>query len=143
MSVETPLEFLDTNVVVYAHDTSAGEKRVQAIDLLRRVTADETARLSVQVLQEFFVAVTQKLPRSIPIADAVAIVTDLSGIPTQAPNAEDVLEAIDVHHRMHVSFWDAMVIRSAAQLRCSVLWSEDLSPGQSYDGVEVRNPFRS
>jgi predicted nucleic acid-binding protein len=143
MSVETPLEFLDTNVVVYAHDTSAGEKRVQAIDLLQRVTAEETARLSVQVLQEFFVTVTQKLPRSIPIADAVAIVTDLSAIPTHAPNADDVLEAIDVHHRMHISFWDAMVIRSAAQLRCSVLWSEDLSPGQSYDGVEVRNPFHS
>jgi len=39
-------------------------------------------------------------------------------------------------------FWDAMIVRSAAEIGCAVLYSEDLSAGQEYSGVRVENPFR-
>jgi predicted nucleic acid-binding protein len=52
-----------------------------------------------------------------------------------------VLAAIDIHQRTGASFWDAMILRSAKELRCGTLHSEDLNPGQAYEGVQVRNPF--
>ncbi|GAC1333732.1 MAG: PIN domain-containing protein [Candidatus Dormibacteria bacterium] len=141
MSADSPREFLDTNVLVYAHDTTAGDRRAGAIELLERLAHDRRVALSVQVLQEFFVTVTRKLPNPIAITEAQAIVADLSTLPTHAPSGNDVLAAIDLHRAHGISFWDAMVIRSAAQLDCAVLWSEDLAAGQQYGSVEVRNPF--
>jgi len=141
MSAERTRQFLDTNVLVYAHDTSAGDKRRQAIDLLEEVTTGETAALSIQVLQEFFVSVTSKLPNPLPVRVAAAIVADLGVLPTHVPVQADVLAAINLHERLKVSFWDAMVLRSASQLGCAVMWSEDLAPGRVYEGVEIRNPF--
>jgi len=58
-----------------------------------------------------------------------------------APAAGDVLAAIDIHQRTGTSFWDAMILRSAKELGCQTLHSEDLNPGQAYEGVQVRNPF--
>ena len=143
MSAESPREFVDTNVLVYAHDTTAGTRRAGAIELLDRVIRERTIALSVQVLQEFFVTVTRKLPRPLAAGDAAAIVADLSAVPTHAPDGRDVLAAIEIHRTFDVSFWDAMVLRSASQLHCATLWSEDLASGGTYDGVEVRNPFRA
>lgn len=141
MTAERPREFLDTNVLVYAHDTTAGEKRTRAVELLERLAQDRTIALSVQVLQEFFVTVTRKLPNPLAIDQAEAIVADLSTLPLHAPGGPDVLAAIELHRKHKVSFWDAMVIRSASQLRCGVLWSEDLASGQRYQDMEIRNPF--
>jgi predicted nucleic acid-binding protein len=141
MSAERIREFLDTNVLVYAHDTTAGDKRERAVNLFERLAHDRTVVLSVQVLQEFFVTVTRKLPNPLTVMDAEALVADLSTMPTHAPSGPDVLAAIELHRTLDISFWDAMVIRSASQLHCSILWSEDLSSGRSYNGVEIRNPF--
>jgi predicted nucleic acid-binding protein len=58
------------------------------------------------------------------------------------PGARDVIAAIEVQHRLGISFWDAMIGRSATELGCDVLWSEDLADGRSYDGIVVRSPFR-
>ena len=141
MSAEPARQFLDTNVLVYAHDRSAGEKYRRALYLLEQVATQENAALSVQVLQEFFVTVTTKLPKPLPVHDAAAIVSDLGTLPTHAPDVMDVLAAIDIHDRLQVSFWDAMILRSASVLRCSVVWSEDLAHERHYDDLEVRNPF--
>lgn len=142
MSADPSREFLDTNVLVYAHDTSSGDKRRQALELLERAAGERTAVLSVQVLQEFFVTVTRKLPIPLPAREAAAIVADLSTLPTHAPTGLDVMAAIELHQDLEVSFWDAMVIRSAAELQCSILWSEDLTPNRRYGHVEVRNRFQ-
>jgi predicted nucleic acid-binding protein len=58
-----------------------------------------------------------------------------------APAADDVLAAISLHQETRVSFWDAMILRSAKQIGCQIVHSEDLNPGQDYEGVQVRNPF--
>ena len=141
MSAERARQFLDTNVLVYAHDRSAGEKYRRALHLLEQVTTQESAALSIQVLQEFFVTVTTKLPKPMPVQDAAAIVSDLGALPTHAPDVTDVVAAIDIHDRLRVSFWDAMILRSASVLGCAVVWSEDLTHKRRYDDLEVRNPF--
>lgn len=141
MSADRPLEFLDTNVLVYAHDASAGDKHLRAVELIEAVTATGTGALSVQVLQEFFVTVTRKLPRPLSARLAAAIIADLGTWVTHVPDVGDVLAAIDLQERLQLSFWDAMVLWSASRLGCSVLWSEDLTSGRTYNGVEVRSPF--
>jgi len=141
MSAELAREFLDTNVLVYAYDRSAGEKHRRALHLLEQLATRKDGALSIQVLQEFFVTVTTRLPKPLPVRDAAAIVSDLGALLTLAPGVTDVLAAIDMHDRLQVSFWDAMILRSASVLRCALVWSEDLAHGRRYDDVEVRNPF--
>ena len=72
---------------------------------------------------------------------AVEIIEDLTHWHVHTPAAGDVHAAIDVHQRMGTSFWDAMILRSAKELDCQILYSEDLNSGQDYDGVLLRNPF--
>ena len=72
---------------------------------------------------------------------AARITGDLAHWHVHAPAGADVLVAIDIHQRTGASFWDAMILRSAKELGCGILRSEDLNPGQAYEGVRVRNPF--
>lgn len=141
MSAATEKEFIDTNILVYAFDQSAGKKQQQAMQLLERLWQSQTGCLSVQVLQEFFVTVTRKVPHPLDIETAEQIVSDLSRWKVVTPNAEDILEAIQLHTRHQISFWDAMIIQCAGRAGCSVLWSEDLNAGQVYGETKVVNPF--
>ncbi len=134
-------EFVDTNVLIYAHDTSAGAKRRTALALLDRLMAERRGMLSVQVLMEFLVNVTRKIPRPLPWESAVAIVDDFRLWSKFSPAVDDVIAAAGIADRCRISFWDAMIVRSAEVLGASVIWSEDLNPGQRYEGVPVNNPF--
>jgi predicted nucleic acid-binding protein len=134
-------QFVDTNVLVYAFDVTAGRKHDLARALVEDLWNTRAGCLSIQVLQEFFVTTTRKIPKRLAVPEAEQIVDDLSRWHLHAPDAADVLAAIDIHKRASASFWDAMLIRSATELSCEVLHSEDLSAGQTYAGVEVRNPF--
>ena len=143
MAAEAVGRFVDTNVLVYAHDSSAGAKRVIARDLLQGLWQTGAGRLSVQVLQEFFVALTRKVRKPLAVEDARAIVADLAHWQIHAPASADVLAAIDLHRRGGLSFWDAMIVHSAVALSCDVLYSEDLTSGHRYTGVLVVDPFVS
>src|SRR5437016_2107492 len=99
MAAEAVGRFVDTNVLVYAHDSSAGAKRVIARDLLQGLWQTGAGRLSVQVLQEFFVALTRKVRKPLAVEDARAIVADLAHSQIHAPASADVLAAIDLHRR--------------------------------------------
>jgi predicted nucleic acid-binding protein len=134
--------FVDTNVLVYAHDDSADGKRDQARALVEQLWRSRDGCLSVQVLQEFFVTVTRKIAKPLDAETAKAIVADFSRWYLHVPAADDVLAAIGIHQRTGISFWDAMIVRSAAEVGCTVLYSEDLNAGQEYWGVAVENPFQ-
>ena len=142
MSADESPVFVDTNVLVYAYDQSAGKKYDHARFLLDQLWSDMRGHLSIQVLQEFFVTVTQKVRKPLESETASDIVRDLSYWDIHAPVADDVLGAIDLQQRYGISFWDAMILWSAQQLGCSTVWSEDMSEGQDYDGVRVFNPFQ-
>ncbi|HTX26608.1 MAG TPA: PIN domain-containing protein [Streptosporangiaceae bacterium] len=134
--------FVDTNILVYAHDDSAGGKRDQARALVERLWESRDGCLSVQVLQEFFVTVTRKIARPLDAGTAKEIVADLSRWYVHAPTADDILAAISIHQNTGISFWDAMIVRSAAEIGCTLLYSEDLNAGQQYAGIRVDNPFQ-
>jgi predicted nucleic acid-binding protein len=135
--------FVDTNILLCAHDVSAGAKRDRAQMLVEQLWESRDGCLSVQVLQEFFVNVTRKIAKPLSAEAAKEIVADYSRWHVHVAAADDVLGAIGIHQRAGISFWDAMIVRSAAEMDCDVLYSEDLNVGQQYSGVRVENPFKA
>jgi predicted nucleic acid-binding protein len=134
-------QFVDTNVLVYAHDASAGEKCKRAQALLERLWENRAGCISVQVLQEFFVTVTRKIAKPLDASTAKEIVADMAHWCVHAPAADDVLAAIRIQQSTGISLWDSMIVRSAAEFGCQLIYSEDLNHGQLYEGVRAENPF--
>ena len=140
MSADQPrAEFVDTNILIYAFDRSAGDKHRIAVDLMTRLWTERRGSISLQVLQEFYVASTRKL--KLATDEAASQVRRLGLWRVHRPLVDDILAAIELHQRHSVSFWDALILRSAQASQCSVLWSEDLQNGQRWGNLEVRNPF--
>jgi predicted nucleic acid-binding protein len=138
----TSAEFCDTNVLLYAHDEASPTKRDVARQLIARAVRDGTAVASVQVLQELFVGLTRKGP-ALPHAEARTLMVGVAqSWRIYEPTAADVLTAVDNSAAWQVSFWDAMLLTAANQAGAATLWTEDLSHGQTYGAVTVRNPFR-
>lgn len=141
MSAEDGLAFVDTNVLLYAYDRSAGSRHERAAALVARLGARRLGAISVQVLQEFYVNATRKIAEPLDHELAVERVRVLSRWPVHAPQAIDVIAAARLRHDAQLSFWDAMIVHSAQTLGCVMLWSEDLTDGQRLAGVVVRDPF--
>jgi len=135
-------EFLDTNVLVYAHDATAGEKRQKAAELVLSLGREQRGMLSVQVLMEFVVTVTRKIPQLLAPETAAQLADDFATWNVYVPGAEDVGRATRLAARYDISLWDALIIHAAAEMGAEVLWTEDLNHGQTYEGVVVKNPFR-
>jgi len=134
-------EFVDTNVLVYAFDSSAGIKQTAAKTLLERLWQTGTGTFSVQVLQELFVTVTRRVARPLSVDEAADRIREFAAWRVFSPTVDDILAAIDLQKKARVSLWDAMVVRAAAESGCDTLWTEDLNDGQTIQGVLVRNPL--
>ena len=141
MNAEFPLEFVDTNILVYAYDKSAGVKHQRAASLLTDLWQTQRGCISVQVLQELYVVGTRKLAW-LRTSDLRAVLRDLSEWRLHTSTAKDVLDAAELQERMQISFWDAMILQSATMLGCRIIWSEDLNSGQQYGSVRLLNPFQ-
>lgn len=141
MSDSAVYQFVDTNVLVYAHDISAGVKHQKAREILVDLWETDRGCLSIQVLQEFYVTVTRKVAKPLSNAQASQIIRSLRVWRVHSPSVEDIERAIEIQSRYLISYWDAMILQSATQLQCNLLWSEDLNPQQQYAGVQVINPF--
>ena len=131
--------FVDTNILIYAHDLDAGEKHDKASQLVRDFwDRREVPSLSIQVLQEMHANLIRKGISVDESADTVRRYLVWRVI----NNTKTILSrAFDVQQRWQLSFWDAAVVAAAQQAGASVLWSEDLNPGQDYGGVVVVNPL--
>lgn len=134
-------EFVDTNILVYAYDTGAGVRHERALELVASLGRSRSGVLSVQVLQEFYVTVTRKAAAPFTPSEARARLRTLSRWAAHSPLPSDVVAATEIAEAAQISFWDAMIIRSAARMECDTLWSEDLNAGQVIAGIRVRNPF--
>jgi predicted nucleic acid-binding protein len=135
----TAASFVDTNVLVYADDADAGDKRDVARALLTRIFADRSAVVSVQVLQEYFSAATRRL--GLPAEAARSRVLALGRLDVVALVTDDVLAAIDLHRLHSLSLWDALIVRAALISGCTILYSEDLQSGRRFEKLRVVNPF--
>jgi predicted nucleic acid-binding protein len=134
--------FVDTNVLVYALDAAAGERHHMARRWMEALWRQQTGRLSMQVLQEFYVTVTRKLRPGLPPNEAQREVRALlPWSPVEITPA--ILErAWHIESRYQLSWWDALIVASAQSLGCATLLTEDLQHGQAFDGLVVRSPFR-
>jgi predicted nucleic acid-binding protein len=133
------MNFLDTNLLMYAEDGRFRAKQKVARDLLRGEFHAGTGVISAQVLDEFYVNAQRKLGASRAQARARAkYYAELQVVPV---TAELALAAIDLHQIEQISFWDALIVAAARASGCGRLYSEDLQHGATYDGVRVENPF--
>lgn len=134
--------FVDTNVLIYAHDVDAGAKHQIANAKLRELWQEETGVVSMQVLQEFYVNVTRKIARPLPRDRARAVVATYAEWCTET-SVSEVSAAFRIEDEAKIGFRDALIVASAAKSGAARILSDDLSAGQGIASVIVENPFAS
>jgi len=132
--------FVDTNVLVYAHDADASAKRQIAKEILRELWVERTGVLSVQVLQEFYVNVTRKIPSPLTKASARLVVDGYATWCVETTPTE-IAGAFRIEDEARISFWDALIVSSAVKSGATRILSEDLNAGQQIGGIFIENPF--
>lgn len=141
MSGQKNKVFLDTNILVYAYDLSAGIKREIARKTVLDLWQSRAGLISTQVLQEFSAAVLSKIPRPLGLETVKNVVDDLLHWEVVVNDGRSVLAALDVQSKHRLSFWDALIIQAALRGGAAVLCSEDFTDGRVIEGVRVMNPF--
>ena len=134
------MRFVDTNVLLYAVSALSEDvdKRVRALNLL---TTGDLA-LSVQVLQEFYHQATRdSRPGAISQDHALQFIASISHFPVQDVTHEVFRAGVTISKRFRLSYWDGAILAAARALGCDVVYTEDLSSEQDYDGLRVINPF--
>lgn len=134
--------FLDTNILVYAHDHDSPDKKAVAQAIIFEGLREEAIAISAQVLSEFFVTVTQKIKKPMPVANAKREISLLSNLDVADIDVPMIVRAIDIKQQWTLSYWDSLIIAAAERTECKTVYSEDLSDGQRYGKVTVRNPFK-
>ena len=135
--------FVDTNILMYAHDNAAGEKHERAKTLVEELWRERKGVVSTQVLQELAVNLRRKAARPLDAKATREIVADYLTWQVVVNGGESILEALDLEARFQISFWDALVVQAAQASGAEILYSEDLSDGQTYGTVRVINPLRA
>jgi predicted nucleic acid-binding protein len=133
--------FVDTNILVYAHDRSAGEKHHRARKLLEELWNSGKGVLSTQVLQELCINLRRKAAHPLPVDEVRLLIREYSTWEVVTNTPESVLKALDVEMRYMTSFWDALILQAAEEAGAAILYSEDLAAGQRYGAIQVVNPL--
>lgn len=133
--------FVDTNILIYAHDTTAGLKHERARALVEDLWNSGKGVLSTQVLQELCINLRRKVSPPLPLEAVRLLVRDYLAWEVVTNSPASVLQALDIEERYQTSFWDALIIQAAESSGSAVLYSEDLSPGQRYGETHVVNPL--
>jgi predicted nucleic acid-binding protein len=141
MSFMTGRVFVDTNVLIYAHDLDAGLKHDRAVSIVSGLWEKENGILSVQVLQEFYVNVTRKISRPLTAASARGVIQNYLAWHIETNEPSTVLLASEIGERNLLSFWDALIVASASKAGADRILSEDLNHGQVIEGILIENPF--
>ncbi len=133
--------FVDTNILIYAHDRSAGLKHDLARKLIERLWISGQGVLSTQVLQEVCINLRRKIARPLPVDEIRRLLQDYLSWEIVVNTPESVLQALEIEVRYKISFWDALVLQAAESAGATVLYSEDLAAGQKYGPIQVINPL--
>ncbi len=133
--------FVDTNILIYAHDNDAGTRHTIAKNIIKELWLNKTGVLSMQVLQEFYVKITRKIKTPIKHHTARMIVNDYMAWQVRITDPWLVKIAFNIEDRYKLSFWDSMIVAAAQSMKADILMTEDLNNGQNYNGVAVKNPF--
>jgi len=135
--------FVDTNILIYAHDLDAGQKNRISVIVLRDLWEKRTGIVSTQVLQEFYLNVTRKIANPLSKSQARGIIESYLVWPVELNDAQTVLAASEIEERHRLSFWDAMIVAAACKAKAEKILTEDLNHGQKIEGIRIENPFES
>jgi len=134
--------FVDTSVLIYAHDVDAKAKHETAKRVLHGLWSERTGVLSLQVLQEFYVNVTRKIANPLSKESARLVVSTYTTWCIETTPAE-IASAFRIEDESRIGFWDALILASAVKSGADRILSEDLNAGQTISGVLIQNPFAS
>ena len=136
------LYFVDTNVLIYSRDASEPEKQPRAYEWLTALWRHRRGRMSIQVLNEYYVTMTRKLEPGLSEEEAWQDIEDLLSWRPLSLDVRLMRGARAVHQRFALSWWDALIVAAARAYGCAYLLTEDLQDGQDFDGTRVVDPFR-
>ena len=133
--------FVDTNILVYAHDLDAGNKHDQAAEIVSQVWQSRNGVLSTQVLQEFYVTLTRKVSSTLSKLEARKLVQKYSHWHLVLNDHSIILQASEIEESNNISFCDALIVSAAYSQNVPTILTEDLNHGQIIEGIFIRNPF--
>jgi predicted nucleic acid-binding protein len=133
--------FLDTNILLYAYDLDEESKRQTAKGILANCWNNRSGAVSTQVLQEFYVTLTRKLPKKLTANEAREIIRDFLPWPIYQVAPTDIVKASELEEKSGYTFWDSLVITAAQNTNAEILYSEDMQDGQQFGGLKIINPF--
>lgn len=134
--------FVDTNILVYAHDRAAGAKQERAREAVTELWDHRSGVLSTQVLQEFYINVRRKAANPISRSEARRALENYLSWTIVINDGDSILRAIDLERRYRLSFWDALIVQAALRSGANRLLSEDFQHGRRFGDVMIVNPFR-
>src|SRR5262245_51694627 len=135
--------FVDTNILMYANDNTTGDNHARAKALVENLWQNRSGVVSTQVLQELAVNLRRKARKPLDAKATRDVVSDYLAWQVVVNGGDSILEALELETRYQISFWDALVVQAAQVSGAEILYSEDLSDGQSYGTVRVINPLRA
>ena len=133
--------FVDTNILIYAHDLDAGPRHDIAASAVEKLWENENGAMSTQVLQEFYVCITKKISKPFFQARARGIIENYLSWYIEINEPDTVLLASEIEERHLLSFWDALIIAAACRAKVDKILTEDLNHGQEIEGILIENPF--
>jgi predicted nucleic acid-binding protein len=134
--------FLDTNILVYAFDKDEKTKNEKAKVILADCWNQQTGTLSTQILQEFYVSLTSKIPNKLSISEAREVIKELLSWTIYEIMPHDIITATEIQDSYNYSFWDSLVISMAQKSGAEVLYSEDMQDGQKIGSLTIVNPLK-
>ena len=133
--------FIDTNVLIYAHDLDAGKKHQIAVKIVKDMWDNRTGVLSTQVLQEFYINVTKKILKTISPMEAREIIRSYMSWEITENTPMSIVRASEIEEKYRISFWDALIVVAAYSAKVDKILTEDLNSGQMIEGIFIENPF--
>lgn len=133
--------FVDTNILVYAHDLDAGNKHKVAAKAIAELWESKNGTLSTQVLQELYVTLTRKMAQPLDKITARRLLQKYFSWDVAINDLQMILQASEIEETYNLSFWDSMIVAAACSKNATIILTEDLSHGQYIEGVLIQNPF--
>jgi|SRR5208283_5407112 len=134
--------FLDTNIFVYSFDTSSPKKAAQANKMIRNAIETRGGIVSYQVVQEFFNVALRRFAKPMSSVEAEQYLS-ATFRPLLSVHSSPALygEALRIGAKFRLPWYDSLIVASAIEGQCDVLYSEDFQDGQQFGSVTICNPF--
>jgi len=133
--------FIDTNILVYAHDYTSKEKQEISQKIIIELWENNSGVVSTQVLQEFYFVLIQKVRKPLTPAKAKGLIQNYISWDVWVNNEESILQTIDLQQKYKLSFWDSLMVNAAVRSNSKKIITEDLNSGQIIEGVVIESPF--